>query len=270
MIPASPHVRVVLVRPQSGGNVGSAARAMKNMGLSRLAVVSPGPACDLEQARWLAHGAEDVLAAATFVPDLPGALADAVTVIGATARVRRWRSWPVLSPAEVGARAAAAAPHHPVALVFGSEDIGLTNQELDACTHLAHVPTDPAHPSLNLAQAVLILCYETFRATAPARPRRTAAVAGFADLGGVVDQAEEVLERIEWFRGHSRAQARVQVRQTLARAELRASEASFLRGVLRKVAWYLDHGPRADERQAWAKGWRPEGPRAGAEETGEE
>lgn len=270
MIPASPHVRVVLVRPQSGGNVGSAARAMKNMGLSRLAVVAPGEACDLEQARWLAHGAEDVLAAVSFFPDLPSALADAATVIGATARLRRWRSWPVLSPVEAGAQAAAAAPHHQVALVFGSEDIGLTNQELDACTHLAHVPTDPAHPSLNLAQAVLIFCYETFRATALPRPRRATAVAGFADLEGVVDQAEEVLERIEWFRGHSRAQARVQVRQTLTRAEIRASEAGFLRGVLRKVAWYLDNGPRAGERQDWAKGWRPKAPRTGAEGAGDE
>ncbi len=259
-------LRVVLMRPQSGGNVGSTARALKNMGLYRLVVVQPGPNCDMEQARWMAHGALDVLEGTTFPTTAEEALEGVSVVIGATARHRRFASWPVLDPVTAGALAAQAHPGGEVALVFGAEDTGLSNQELDACTHLVRIPTDPSHTSLNLSQAVLLLAYEVFRASSsssltPRVPRS----ASFADLEGAVNQGIELLERVEWFRGHGREQARVQLRQSLTRSTLRATDVGFLRGILRKAVWYLDHGPRLREREAWSKGWRPE-----KGETGEE
>ncbi len=155
-------VRVVLVETTHGGNLGAAARAMKTMGLSRLALVNPRQAPDAE-ALARASGADDLLENAEIHPTLPAALVGCRLVIGTSARARSVE-WPVVDPAEAARLLLAESAAGEVALVFGRESSGLTNDELGRCQYLLHIPTNPAFSSLNLAAAVQVLAYELRRA----------------------------------------------------------------------------------------------------------
>ncbi|MFS1524231.1 tRNA (cytosine(32)/uridine(32)-2'-O)-methyltransferase TrmJ [Microbulbifer sp. 2304DJ12-6] len=152
------NVRTVLVNSAHPGNIGGAARALKNMGLSRLYLVAPRefPAAN---AVWRAAGAAEMLDSAVVVDTLEEAVADCGLVVATSARERRI-PWPLLTPRQCGARAIAEAASHPVALVFGREDRGLTNEELQACNFHVHIPANPHYSSLNLATAVQVLAYE--------------------------------------------------------------------------------------------------------------
>ena len=153
-------VRIVLCRPSHPGNIGAAARAMKTMGLGDLRLVAPErfPA---PEAQWLATHAVDVLEAARVHASLREAIADCVAVFALSARPREW-SPQVLAARDAAHSALALAARGPVAFVFGSESAGLTNEELFACQHLVHIPAHPRYSSLNLAQAVQVICYELF------------------------------------------------------------------------------------------------------------
>lgn len=155
-------IRIVLVATSLGGNVGGCARAMKNMGLRRLVLVAPQdfPSSD---ATARAAGAEDVLSGARVCASLEEAVADCQLVIGTSARDRRI-PWPRLSPDEAARRAVGASSSQEVAVVFGRERTGLTNDELDRCQALVTIPTDPEFASLNLACAVQVVAYEIYRA----------------------------------------------------------------------------------------------------------
>jgi tRNA (cytidine32/uridine32-2'-O)-methyltransferase len=152
-------LRVVLVGTQHPGNIGSAARAMKTMGLQRLHLVAPERFPDRE-ADALAAGADDVLAAAAVHATLAEAVSDCRLVLATTAR-RRTVPMPELSPREGAARVLEAqAAGHEVALVFGRERTGLENEELQLCHAAVSIPANPEYSSLNLAMAVQVLCYE--------------------------------------------------------------------------------------------------------------
>ncbi|WP_226662683.1 tRNA (cytosine(32)/uridine(32)-2'-O)-methyltransferase TrmJ [Microbulbifer aggregans] len=152
------NIRVVLVNSAHPGNIGGAARALKNMGLSQLYLVQPRefPAAN---AVWRAAGAAELLDSAVVVETLEEAVADCGLVVATSARERRI-PWPLLTPRECGQRAVVEAQTHPVALVFGREDRGLTNEELQACNFHVHIPSNPEYSSLNLATAVQVLVYE--------------------------------------------------------------------------------------------------------------
>lgn len=161
-------LRIVLVSPEFPGNIGSAARALKTMGLKRLCLVAP--ACDPreEAARAMAHNAGDVLRDAVILPDLRAALAGTVFSLAATGRPRRQGS-PYLTPPEAASRVVEMAGAGEVALVFGRESSGLTNEELALCSMLTSIPAAVEVPSLNLAQAVMVYAYEIHqRAIQPA------------------------------------------------------------------------------------------------------
>lgn len=163
-------VRCVLVETTHTGNLGAAARAMKTMGLTRLALVNPKGPPDAE-ALARASGADDLLAGATIHPDLVSALAGCRLVIGSSARLRSLE-WPLLEPPEAAERLLAEAAQGEVALVFGRESSGLTNAELARCHFLVHIPTNPEFSSLNLAAAVQVLAYEIRRAWRERRGER--------------------------------------------------------------------------------------------------
>ncbi|MDP5210083.1 tRNA (cytosine(32)/uridine(32)-2'-O)-methyltransferase TrmJ [Microbulbifer sp. 2205BS26-8] len=152
------NVRTVLVNSAHPGNIGGAARALKNMGLKQLYLVAPRefPAAN---AIWRAAGAAEMLDSAVVVDTLEEAVADCGLVVATSARERRI-PWPLLTPRQCGARAIAEAASHPVAIVFGREDRGLTNEELQACNFHVHIPANPHYSSLNLATAVQVLAYE--------------------------------------------------------------------------------------------------------------
>jgi tRNA (cytidine32/uridine32-2'-O)-methyltransferase len=151
-------IRVVLSHTSHPGNIGATARAMKTMGLGNLYLVNPKlfPHAD---ATARASGADDVLAAATVCPDINTALQGCRLVVGASARTRSIPC-PVIRPAECARMVAAESEQGDVAVLFGCEQSGLSNAEIDRCQYLVQIPTSPDYGSLNLAAAVQILCYE--------------------------------------------------------------------------------------------------------------
>ena len=152
------NIRIVLVNTSHTGNIGSTARAMKTMGLSDLYLVDPVSAPDGKSSA-LAAGAGDVLANATIVSDLSEAVKDCSLIVGTSARSRTL-PWPMLTPRECGVKMVQEGQKGPVALVFGRENNGLSNEELQLCYFHVCIPANPEYSSLNLAAAVQTLCYE--------------------------------------------------------------------------------------------------------------
>src|SRR5947208_11959709 len=172
--------RVVLVRPQIAGNLGATARVMRNFGLSDLVLVAPHADLNDRNARQLSTHGEAILDNARSVPDLGDAVADCVLVAGASARTGGlFRAQSVGPPEAITPQLVDALAAGPVAVVFGPESSGLTNEEVTRCHHLIHIPTDSTYPALNLAQAVAITLYELHRAwlrrTTPPDPAAEAA-----------------------------------------------------------------------------------------------
>jgi len=158
-----PQVRVVLVETSHPGNIGAAARAMKNMGVCRLVLVAPQTFPHVK-AIWRSASASDVVENALVVPSLDEAIAGCQLVIGTSARDRRI-PWPMLDPKSCGEKVEAESRQGgEVALVFGREDHGLTNEELQKCHFHVNIPTGKSYSSLNLAMAVQVLCYELLQA----------------------------------------------------------------------------------------------------------
>lgn len=152
--------KVVLVETSHPGNIGAVARAMKNMGMDQLRLVAPKsfPHAD---ATARASGADDVLRNARVYPELSEAIADCQVVLGASARDRTI-SWPSLTARECAEKWVDVMPVNDIALVFGRENSGLKNHELDLCHYLLRIPCNPEYSSLNLAAAVQVVCYELF------------------------------------------------------------------------------------------------------------
>jgi tRNA/rRNA methyltransferase len=226
-------VRIVLCRPSHPGNIGSAARAMKTMGVSDLRLVAPQryPA---PEAEWLAAGATDVLAAARTHAQLGEAIADCVASFALSARPREW------SPQVLGAREAAGvaierAASGAVAFVFGSEQAGLSNDEVFACQHLVHIPASDEYSSLNLAQAVQVIAYElrmaaTGGAVPPARGEKLATV---QDIEGLYAHLEEAAISCRFLEAGSGSKLRERWRRLFSRVPaLEREEVNILRGLL--------------------------------------
>jgi TrmH family RNA methyltransferase len=227
-------VDVVLVRPARAANVAAACRAMKNMGLRRLWLVDPPAALLDHEARALAYGAWDVLDGAGRAADLGEAVAASTFVAGTTGRdvAGAWTA------RELGERASEAARGGGVSVVFGPESSGLTRRELDLCHRLVHVPTDPAHPSLNLAQAVLLLGYELRLSSLPPAgtpPSGEAAPAG--ELEAAIQDLRASLLSVGYLDPANPDRRLAELRRLLARAGPTAREVTLLRGIARQVHW---------------------------------
>ena len=228
-------VRIVLVGTQHPGNIGSAARAMKTMGLSRLVLVEPSRFPHAE-ADALAAGADDVLAAATVHKTLAEALSDCGLVLGCTARSRR------VALAEQPPREAAlrvledARRGGEVALVFGRERTGLSNDELQLCHGAIHIPANPEYSSLNLAAAVQVMSYELRMAMLGAKDAgqtdREIAPAPHAELEGFFAQLAQTLDAIDFHKGRAPESAMRKLRRLFLRAGLDVREVRLLRGIL--------------------------------------
>jgi tRNA/rRNA methyltransferase len=151
----------VLVSPLYSGNVGSVCRAMKNMGFSNLVIASARGPLDVEEAKKMAIHADDIFDKRKEFPTLAEAVADCGLVIGTTARIGLYREH-AQTPREFAPRLLAAAEKAKVALVFGREDNGLSNEEIQLCTHMMRIPSTTKYSSLNLSQAVMVCCYELY------------------------------------------------------------------------------------------------------------
>ncbi|WP_428566305.1 MAG: RNA methyltransferase [Solidesulfovibrio sp. DCME] len=238
---------IVLFRPKFSENVGAAARACANMGVSRLVLVDP-PAFDIDRARPMATSKGGLLLdALTIVPTLKQAVAEARLVLGTTARLGGWRT-AILSPEQAAVTARdSLADGGGVAVVFGPEDAGLTNQETQLCAHLVNIPTAGEATSLNLAQAVLIICYEIFKATqgaagpAPAGPRPSRAV-GHAEREALFTALRRMLLTIDCIKPDNPDYWMLPVRRLIERVGLKRKEFNLLMGICRQVDWAVATG----------------------------
>jgi len=238
---------ICLVRPQEEGNVGAVARAMANMGLSRLLLVEPAVALGAT-ARARAVHAGEVLDGAERFADLATALAGFERIVATTAA--RDRSWPQLlvSPRELPARLARDPLDTTTVILFGPESSGLTSDELARSSLLVRIPSAPEQPTLNLAQAVLVVAYELFvaRGAASAGAPASEPRASGEDVAGFVAQLEALLRRIGFARDSTIAGVERDLRQLVARAEPSRREVRILRGMLRRLGHALERsGGRA-------------------------
>jgi tRNA (cytidine32/uridine32-2'-O)-methyltransferase len=240
-------VRVVLVGTQHPGNIGSAARAMKTMGLGKLALVTPEQFPD-PQAYALAAGAADLIDQATIHGSLAEAVADCRTVIATTAR-QRSVPMPGLSPREGAQRAREAATRGPVALVFGRERTGLENEELQLCHAAIHIPANPEYSSLNLAAAVQIVAYEWRVAglegqPPPPPPADTEPPATHAEMESYFGHLFGLLDEVDFHKGKDPAVVVQRLRRLYQRAQPDSRELRILRGILSDVQRLLRATPR--------------------------
>lgn len=227
------NIRIVLVETSHPGNIGAAARAMKNMCLGRLDLVSP-QRYPSEEASSRASGADDLLARARVHATLDQALRGCRLVVGTSARSRRV-AWPVLSPREAAERLVAESQQGEVALVFGREQSGLSNGELDRCNFLVHIPTNPAYSSLNLGAAVQLLSYEIHLAgqgerEASREPRRDLATAEM--LQGFHEHLVQALDDVGFTDPEQSEKLLRRLRRLFQRARLDKDEINILRGIL--------------------------------------
>lgn len=231
------HVAVVLKQPHFSENVGAAARAACNMGISRLIVVDPVRYEPAKAMRLATHVAAPLLDKALFVEDLGKALVDFNYVVGTTARMGGQRRV-VVSPRQLGQRLPALLPENRIALLFGPEDRGLTNADLRRCHLLVNIATAD-FSSINLAQAVMILCYEVFGAlqkkpAAATSPR----LASRHELDGMFAHLSETLIKISYLNPENPEYWMSRLRDFANRLGLRASEVSMIRGICRQIDWY--------------------------------
>jgi TrmH family RNA methyltransferase len=230
-------VDFVLVRPARVGNVAAACRALKNMGLRSLRLVAPPPGLAEPEVRALAYGAWDVLDAAQSFASLPAAVADAVLVVATSGR-GTGVAW---TPRELAERAHARCGEGRLAIVFGPEASGLTQTELRLCHEVVRIPTDPAQPSLNLAQAVLLVAYELFLGrSAESRAReagRSEPPASAGDIEAGLAELRQGLIGIGYLNPDDPDAVFSEIRRLLARAVPTAREVTLVRGLARQVAW---------------------------------
>lgn len=247
MTVALDNIRIVLVNTTHPGNIGAAARALKNMGLSRLVLVAPKqfPA---DKAVWRAANALDVLEAAQVVETLDEALLDCTLIIGTSARERRI-PWPLLTPRECGDRAVGeAGKAQQVAIVFGREDRGLTNEELHKCHFHVHIPSNPDYSSLNLAAAVQVICYELRVSQLAADEGKTLHFDDW-DMPPADHQAlehyyahlQETLETLGFIEQDNPRQTVTRLRRLFNRVRMDQMELNILRGMLTSIQNYIYH-----------------------------
>jgi tRNA (cytidine32/uridine32-2'-O)-methyltransferase len=241
-------IKIVLVNTTNSGNIGATARAMKNMGITQLVLVDPIAVIDGD-AIVRASGASEILDSCIIVSSLDKAIADCGLVIGTSARGRHI-PWPLCSPRECGAKAKqAVANNNSVALVFGRESRGLTNEELHKCNAHVHIPTNPDFSSLNIAAAVQVMCYEMRMAALEEISTDEAAIAKVGqwgvewdyevaphrDVERFIDHLEDSLVDIGFLDPNTPKQLMTRLRRMFQRTALDKMEVSMMRGILAAV-----------------------------------
>lgn len=223
------NIRIVLVNTTHPGNIGAAARAMKTMGLRRLYLVNPAQFPSAE-ATARASGADDLLAEATVCESLTEAIAGCTLVLGTSAR-QRSLAWPELSVADAAAKASAEAGNRQVALLFGRERYGLTNDELKTCHYLVYIPTPGPYGSLNLAQAVQVVSYELARHAGAKREAPEHVPASAERMESFYGHLETTLSQLGFLHEQS-DKLMLRLRRLFNRARPDTDELNILRGIL--------------------------------------
>jgi tRNA (cytidine32/uridine32-2'-O)-methyltransferase len=228
------NIRIVMVGTTHPGNVGAAARAMHNMGISRLSLVDPQcPIGEIAYAR--ASGANIILDERETFDDLPAALAECHRVIASSAR-KRSLAWPELDPGEMARQLFTLDDDQQVALVFGREHSGLNNEELQLCNQMVSIPTNPDFSSLNLASAIQVLCYEIYRQqfvpADPVPPAEQDLPASSAEVERYFEHLQQSLEQSGFINLRQPGLTMQRLRRLYLRNELTRNEVNILRGII--------------------------------------
>lgn len=234
--PLLSNIKIVLVETSHPGNIGGVARAMKNMTMNQLRLVNPKIFPSAE-ATSRASGADDLLAKAGIYPTLQEAIADCQLVIGASARSRTI-SWPEINPREAAAKCLSQSTETNIALVFGRENSGLTNQELDLCQYLLKIPCNPDYSSLNLAAAVQVVCYEVFMMAGEKQADLTGdknetPLASAEQMESFYQHLQQTLADIGFLQPEKTQSLMRKLRRIYNRTLLDTKELDILRGILR-------------------------------------
>jgi tRNA/rRNA methyltransferase len=234
------NLRIVLVRPQYSGNIGAVARAMRNFSVNELALVNPAPV-HRAQADMMAVHARDVLDHMQIHTSVQAAITGCGLVIGTTCRSGLYRE-DTVTPRTLAPHILATATTNRVALVFGCEDSGLSNEELRYCHRLMMIPTDATYPSLNVAQAVLLCCYEVFLATQEDKidTPRPLAVAERQEL--MYEKLKHALLKVGFLHKDNPEHIMFAFRRILGRAGLEERHVRILLGMGRQIEWYATSG----------------------------
>jgi len=239
-------IRIILVHTTHPGNIGSVARAMKTMGLHELYLVAPKVLPE-ETAVALASGAVDLLEKAVVVDTLDEAIADCTLVCGLSARAR-YLAWPSLTPREMAEKVLSHATSSPVAILFGRERDGLTNEQLARCHYHITIPTAPEYASLNLAGAVQIACYEIYqqfklqaslisneKGMSSEKEACEKSAANMQEVESFFIHLEKTLEEIEFLDTNNPRLLMQRLRRLFMRSQLEKAELNALRGILTAV-----------------------------------
>jgi TrmH family RNA methyltransferase len=234
------NVHFILVEPQSPGNIGSAARALKTMGFSNLVLINP---CDhlAPEARWLAHASEDILESARIAPSLYEVLQEMNFVVATTQRVRGYH-FPFYTPAELGEKITPTSQENNIAIVFGRENTGLTNEELRQCHAISTVPAAVSHPSLNLAQAVMIYAYELFHCSFGEGKKFKWQLASYDEMEGVYEHLHKSLENVGFVPMDNWGNFIMRFRRMFARANPEIRDVKVMHKILQAFDEYITRG----------------------------
>jgi len=235
-------ISIVLYKPKYAGNVGSVARAAKNMGINKLIVVGTAGLDREAMEQRSTHLAADVLDQITYADSIEAALGSFNFIVGTTARLGKARG-PFVSPRAAARQIADLSQKNKIALLFGPEDTGLANDQLRLCHSVVTIPTSREFTSLNLSQAVMILCYEIFIASlsesgqAEASPK----LALSSETEGMYQQIKELLNKIGFLNPENPEYWMLDLRRFFSRAGLLSREVKIIRGICRQIEWYAHH-----------------------------
>jgi len=231
------NIRIVLVEPVFGGNIGSVCRAMNNNGITDLAIVNPRPETDWEDARKLSCSAKAQLEARKEFQTLQEAVADCTVVAGTSARTGFYRDT-AHSPRDFAPLALESAKDHRIALVFGREDKGLSNEELALCTHIIQIPSSELYTSLNLSHAVMICCYEIFAASGTFQPSEEKAEEANSDLRErMFGVWREMMIKTEFTHEQKLEHMMMGLRRIFSRGKLTVPNVKILMGLAKQSIW---------------------------------
>jgi tRNA (cytidine32/uridine32-2'-O)-methyltransferase len=242
-------IRIVLIRTSETGNIGSAARAMKTMGLSRLVLVDPVE-FPSAKATARASGADDILAEANVVKTLPEALTGCDLVMGTSARLRDF-PWPLLDPRQAATKALAYSDEsEAIAIVFGSERSGMSNEEMDYCQFQIHIPANESYSSLNLAASVQVLGYELRMAQLAADGRgvnqREEELARREEMEQFYQHLFKVMQDVGYYRPEQPKLLRRRVKKLFNRPMMSHAEVQIMRGFLSMIERSLPNPSNSD------------------------
>lgn len=234
------NITIILTRPKYSGNVGSVARCAKNMGIDKIAVVNSQALIEEEMIQMSTHCAADLVARIEHYGEIKEALSGYHYIVGTTSRLGSARG-PALTPRELAEEIVDISQNNRIALLFGSEDKGLSNEELRYCHKVVSIPTSKSLKSINLSHAVMIVCYEIFTARIGSLSEFSPRMATSSEIEGMYAHLKNVLTKIGFLNPENPEYWMMHIRRFMSRTRLFAKDVKIIRGICRQIDWYTDN-----------------------------